>query len=261
MREHLEHSNAPVGIQKLQKELRASHGWRPEELKGIIAEGISHGLIFEWPAYRRSARYWHCDDKRYVRDRIIEIASKAALPKRDLALRAAKAAHNYGAKKAEAQIQHLVKEGAVKKTQALVGGGSLFYESGSPWALLETSARTLVEKFRQLGVEESDVAKVFAPTPTIATPMQPTAAKPELSQSIYEALQQMERGPVTVYRLRAAVPQASKKDFDQAVLALAEQQRVYLSRHDHGWALPEDERERLVHDGGTNLYVAVTLRD
>jgi hypothetical protein len=67
--------------------------------------------------------------------------------------------------------------------------------------------------------------------------------------------------PVSLPQVRAAFPLTEKAEFDRAVLALADEQKVYLTQHDHGWAMPEAERDLLVHDGGTRLYVAITLRD
>lgn len=66
--------------------------------------------------------------------------------------------------------------------------------------------------------------------------------------------------PVSLPRVRAAFPGTEKAEFDRAVLALADQQQVYLTRHDHGWAMPEADRALLVHDGGSRLYAAVTVR-
>jgi hypothetical protein len=48
--------------------------------------------------------------------------------------------------------------------------------------------------------------------------------------------------------------------FDQAVLSLYKERRVYLDRHDHPMRLTDAERRDLVSDGDGNYYVGITLR-
>jgi hypothetical protein len=52
----------------------------------------------------------------------------------------------------------------------------------------------------------------------------------------------------------------AKADFDQAVLNLYRDRRVYLDRHDHPMRLSDAERKDLVTDGAGNYYVGITLR-
>ena len=52
----------------------------------------------------------------------------------------------------------------------------------------------------------------------------------------------------------------AKAEFDQAVMALYKNGRVYLDRHDHPLRLSDPERRDLVFDGTGNYYVGITLR-
>jgi hypothetical protein len=52
----------------------------------------------------------------------------------------------------------------------------------------------------------------------------------------------------------------AKAEFDQAVLSLYKNRRVYLDRHDHPLRLSDAERRDLVFDGEGNYYVGITLR-
>ena len=52
----------------------------------------------------------------------------------------------------------------------------------------------------------------------------------------------------------------AKAEFDQAVLSLYKDKRVYLDRHDHPLRLSDAERRDLVFDGAENYYVGITLR-
>jgi hypothetical protein len=52
----------------------------------------------------------------------------------------------------------------------------------------------------------------------------------------------------------------AKAEFDQAVLSLYKDRRVYLDRHDHPMRLTDAERRDLVFDEAGNYYVGITLR-
>jgi hypothetical protein len=61
-------------------------------------------------------------------------------------------------------------------------------------------------------------------------------------------------------RVLLSVQRQLKADFDEAVLALYRDRRVYLDRHDHPLRLSDTERQNLVCDGVGNYYVGITLR-
>jgi len=63
-----------------------------------------------------------------------------------------------------------------------------------------------------------------------------------------------------VIRTSLGAPPKAKVDFDQAVLSLYKDRRVYLDRHDHPMRLTDAERRDLVSDGTGNYYVGITLR-
>ncbi|MCW5979323.1 MAG: hypothetical protein KIT09_14705 [Bryobacteraceae bacterium] len=268
LRKYVEQAAAPVRAATLRKDMRAAQRWKRARTDEIANAAVAAGVVFAWGS-GRNPRYWRREAGEFLRERVLEAASEVALPKTELAKRASRAAHDAGPKQAGAAIAELLKEGALKQVKAIVGGGTLFHTASVPEALLRASAEALVAKFRTLGMDAAQVAQAFrvvsSPehTPLTAPPAGP-AAETDVAERALQILRQLQGGPavpVTVYRLRAAMPEASKPELDRAVMALAATQRVYLTRHDHGWALPEDERERLVHDGGANLYVAITIRD
>jgi hypothetical protein len=214
---------APVSATRLQKEF----AWTREALEAV---------------FRAAAR-----------ENLLEIASISALPKNRLAKEAARSFRRcYGAKKIEKLVSALEREGLLRKVRAVVGPGTLFYRAGDP--------RPLVWAFRER------LEKLGFSRPHIDEALGPVAKKPDagdLPGRLLERIRALEEAPgvpVTVHSLRAAFPGIPKFDFDRAVLALADQGQVFLIQHDHGWALPEAEREALVHDGGTKLYVGVKLR-
>lgn len=69
-------------------------------------------------------------------------------------------------------------------------------------------------------------------------------------------------GGLSLIEVRASLKAGGKVKpvFDQAVLALYKDRRVYLDRHDHPMRLSDAERRDLVSDEAGNYYVGITLR-
>jgi hypothetical protein len=82
---------------------------------------------------------------------------------------------------------------------------------------------------------------------------EPAAAQPLVDEvSILQALERLEPRKglvVTAHRLRAALPEAPKKDLDQAIMRLYRAGKVLLHRHSGPLLLPEDERQELIQSG------------
>lgn len=84
---------------------------------------------------------------------------------------------------------------------------------------------------------------------------------PNLEHSILDKLQGKPGGLSLIeVRVSLGAQGKAKAEFDQAVLALYKNRRVYLDRHDHPLRLSDAERRDLVFDGAGNYYVGITLR-
>lgn len=243
----LEDSPVPVTRSKLLKELRARERWTERQAAAHLAEAVEAGAAVEWPKFH-GPRYWRRAPASLVREEILAIAASEALAKDKLIRAAVRRAHHPGAKLAESALRDLLKEGLLYRQKLL--GPALYFRSDHPETFAEASFQAVREGLRRFGISE--------PTERTAAP-RPTPDGAVLAGIV--RLQPSPGVPVTVASLRAAIGGLSKAAFDSAVLALADQQRIYLTTHDHGWALPEADREQLVWDGGQKLYVAVTLRD
>jgi hypothetical protein len=245
---YLSEAPAPVTQKKMEKDLKVN--------EASLGEAAASGRVFAWPKYRGAPRYWYRDPAAVVRDAVASVLAGAAMPKKDLAAKAAKLSFNCPKKVVDAAISALVKDGAVK-TAKPVGPGALYYSPAHPEALVRSAHEMVDERLRRSGVDTG--LRTSEPVPASTPP--PDAG---LAGRILETVRRLQPAagvPVTVQSIRAAVRDAGKESVDQAILALADQQKVFLTVHDHGWALPEAQREELVFDGGQKLYVAVTLRD
>ncbi len=246
--DYLAASPGPVTQKKLEKELKAD--------KVVLQEAAASGAVHAWPKYRGAARYWHRDPSEVVRQAITTVLAGNAMPKRELVTAASRQAFNFPKKAVEATLSTLVKSGTILPAKP-VGPTAFYYLPDHTEALARAAHAAVDERLARLGIDSPAPRTVAAPPPATHE------SEASLSDRILEALRRLQPAPavpVTVQSIRAAVPNADKLSVDRAILALADQQKVYLTTHDHGWALPEAQREELVFDGGQKLYVAVTLR-
>ena len=239
---YLEGEPAPVSRAKLSKDLRLT----AKQADAHLSEAVRSGAAFQWPRLRGAVRYWHRDPAVLVREEILNVAAGSALTRRELVRAISPRAHDCGTKIVQSTVRALLEEGWLRSGKTI--GPALCYRTDRPRPLVEASFAALSERLRRLGIEDAEMATADV-----------SPAEALFDQIVL--LQPAPGIPVTVRSLRAAMPGMSKAEFDAAVLSLADQRRIYLTTHDHGWALPEAERHELVWNGGRKLYVAVTLVD
>lgn len=244
--ELLKDAPEPVAGKKLKDDLRARERWKPKEVTAFLKQAVAEGAVYAWP----KSRFWARNPADVARSAALDLSAEAAMPKKELI--AQTGARSFGSgKAATGAVAALLGSGALKKAK-LVGKTELIYRAGDLRGLVTASYGALARELRKLGLVEA---------PEVTPPVEPGAA---LADRILEAVKRLQPGPavpVTVQALRSAMPGVGKTEFDRAVIQLADRLVVYLTSHDHGWALAEAEREQLVFDGGQKLYVAVTLRD
>jgi hypothetical protein len=255
--EVLSSESGPLTAKKLQQKMRARYRIAPADVTAALTELVQNQTVHVWPAFRSSAaRYWHCDANSYIRERIFEIASSVALPRKHLEIRAARLSHCTRAR-VEKTLNELIREGRIVKART-VGRSALLFASGATQALIASSLDLLKERLLRTGLSEEEIRAAG-----FGAESRETSAPPDIERRILDGLRDLQPtpgGPVTARALRARLADVSKPEFDQAIMKLADQQRVYVIRHDHGGALAEAEQQQLINDGGTNLYVAVALR-
>jgi len=261
--DHLQKAPSPLTAKQLQKALGTLHKITEGEVTAGLTEAGRLGQAYPWAG--RSPRYWHCDEKAFIQERLLEIAGVEALSAKELVARASRISKGCTQAAVEKEFKAL-KQARQIVGKKIFGPSVLYYIDGSPGALVKGSIRVLRDKLRKSGLTEAQIEselKGIAQAPVSSSPVEAPASRKDLGASIADALRQLEPAhgaPVTVHRLRSAIPEADKRAFDEAVLKLADQQVLSLTRHDNGWALPKEEREELIFDGGDALYVAVAFR-
>jgi hypothetical protein len=243
--------------------MKTRHRLTSEDVDSALTELVRNQDAYDWPAFRRVPRYWHCDPDAYIRDRILEIASEVALTKPELVSRATKKAHRCSKSRVDSGVAALIRERDILKANA--AGKTLYFKAGASKALIAGALELLRQSLMRAGITDAEIRNAGAGlSEKAAQPVSEIESTPQLADRILGALRELEPAPgapVTAKALRSRVADAEKTEFDRAVMQLAERQQVYVTKHDHGWALPESEREQLIHDGGTNLYVAVATRE
>jgi|ERR1051326_8327151 hypothetical protein len=258
--EELREATAPVSLKALQKRLAVKR-ITPEVVAASLTTFVQNRTAYAWPKFRSVVRYWHQEPNSYVQVRILEVASSAALPKDELVKRVAKIGQGCGKTLVRDNVAALVREEKIVKART-VGQSQLFYAADATEALIRSSLELLKSRLLESGVSEENLRRINLGAESPACVSAP-AAYVGTGTRILEALRDLQSSPgaaVTARALRARLIGVDKAEFDRAVIQLAEEQRVYVVRHDHGWGLPEAERGDLIHDGGTNLYVAVGTR-
>ncbi len=258
--EVLQRSEKPLSVRGIRQQLAGAFRLRPKqeaELKTLLQETAS---IHEWP----KSRFWIRDPKVIAETALLEAASDAPLTRSALnkAFGARVKAYPVTARNA------LIEE--------LIGAGRLFQDP--PWGgarVMLTAVRPDREHYRQ--ALEDQIKPILArfaaagldPRPLIdqiCTSAADPPAATGLGDRILDVLNAMEPRKglvVSAHRLRR-VPELAgvdKAEFDEAVMRLAAQHRVFL--HDHGapLAVQPGEREELVTDGKGGFYVGIAWRD
>lgn len=261
MLEYLKDTPSPLTASQLRAGLKKLQQMSNSDAMACLTEAVQLGEVHEWPG-GRSRRYWHCDPQAFIQERLLEIAAVEALSGPQLLARAAKVSKGCSRSTIKKELA-VLKQARQIVARKIVGQGAIYYRSGSDRALIKGSVRLLREKLLSLGLPEPEIAAEFRGTtavPAASIPMH--APVMDLGAAIVAALRQLQPAagaPVSVHRLRAAI-QAGKKEFDDAVLRLADEQSIYLTRHDHGRALPKEEQDTLVFDGRDAFYVTVAFR-
>src|SRR3954452_10230478 len=120
---------SPQTLKNLQKLMRSRQGTAPEIVTAELTELVRDQNVYQWPAFRRATRYWHCHPDQFVRDRIVELASNAALTKSELLNRVRKVSHGCSENFVDSNVKGLIGEGKIVKART-VGQSDLLYAAG-----------------------------------------------------------------------------------------------------------------------------------
>ena len=253
--EVLQRSDKPLSVSQIRRQLAGAYRVAPKlepELKALLA--TTRG-VYEWP----TARFWSRDPKVVAETALLESAAAAPLARSALNKAFAARVKGYPAAARNELIAELIREGRLFEDPPW-GGRGVMLTATKPDAerfrrALEDAITPVLKKYALAGLDPRPlVDQICAPTTN------------DLAERIFDALNAIEPRKglvVSAHRLRRAAEfaRAGKPEFDEAVMRLFAQRRVFL--HDHGapFAVSATEREELVTDGKGRYYVGIAWRD
>ncbi len=225
-------------------------------LRGRMAEMQQAGLLKPWPG--KAPAWWHLGPQEALGAVLLETLGQRALLRAQWVREAKARLKGRTAAEWQKACDELITSGRVVAHVARIEGKRMeaCVRAERRAALLELYSpviERLKEEWRRLGIRDGDVARFLA-----------GGGEPGAELLLAE-LRRLERespppNPVALLRMRAALAEMTKEEFDRAALELLRQGRVYMAPHDHAMRLTGEERRSLVTDGAGHYYVSITAR-
>jgi hypothetical protein len=217
----------PVSFAKLKK---AFAGKKSGVSEAELREALGGEGIFAWTKPKNS--FWHVDPEGQLEEELLAACRKKAMTPADVK----------GVSKKKA-VERLVAAKKIVLYPAVEGKKKVMVAAGGHDAYWAYAREVIAEKLKKAGIEEEG-----------------------LEEKIWEVLPKLEPErdvPVSTGRVRRALglTEADKKRFDEALLKMREQRRVYLSQHDHPLGLSAEDRDMLIDGRDGRHYVAITRRE
>jgi hypothetical protein len=228
----LQQEPSPLTFPKLKKIfVSKKSGVTEADLRAALAgEGI-----FAWTKPKNS--YWHIDPALWLENQIVAQCGRKAIDKVVL--------KGPAKKELDGAVAKLLAEGKIIRYPAIEGKKTVLVAAAGAreayWAYVRD---TIEAKLMKAGIAE----------------------EAGLDEKIWDILPKLEPErdvPVSTARVRSALGlgENDKHRFDEAVLRLREQRKVYLSQHDHALAVSKEERDLLIEGKDGRYYVAITRRE
>ncbi|MDX2031437.1 MAG: hypothetical protein SF339_12250 [Blastocatellia bacterium] len=265
----LDASEEPLTKSRLRQALPSGRFKLPESrITEILAELQRRELVFRFNPYGgKHERYWTRRLDEYARITLLAALAGSPVTRAELVKKTDGRLKDFPEDKRRAMLNELVKEGAVRKWPALIGGRSELFSTRAPDSRVYFQ-HVLASLRRKLDLSEdqliADVAALLADLRARAADALPP---PDPAQAILDAIARLappsSPGAVVSTRtLRQAVNEQfpEKAEFDRAVLELAAQEKLAVHYHDFPASLSPGELDELVTDGRGNFYIGVALR-
>jgi hypothetical protein len=247
----LQQAEKPQSFNQLKKGAHLDEG----ALTSALEAGIEQRTVFKWPDFRRSQYFWSRPAEQAAREAVLAVAAEEALSKSRLMEQACKRVRGFQTKAMAPIVAELVASKDLREVSAFTSG-KLLVRSDVAAAAYSAAARKFIEqKFRKAGLE----LPTFAAAVTPDGPVQARDAGTEILEAM-QSLEPVPGVPVSTQRLRARLPQLSKRQFDAAALELRNSEQVFLSLHHDPHNLPQEERDLLIDGGDGTFYVAIAVR-
>lgn len=295
--ETLRRSASPLSPSQIEQQLGKRFRRPRAELETLLASLVETGSVSRFSRLRGSWRFWTQPIEEYIDAELRRVMADRPKTRSDVLKAVKKRLEGVSEDRIGERIRELAKAGVLQEWPTVLGGRSRLFSARqvepdfyvgdalsklieklskaglSSQAVLE-AARTEIERqvTRQTGIPADEPASIPSDEPKPSDDSAgPQTEAADFSTPLEELI--LERMPVVEPRAREGglVPLAdlrrcldfqhtAKGDFDEAVLNLAREWKVSLSRHPHVAGLTEDERNDLVADGEGNFYNGIAFR-
>jgi len=256
-----------VDLEKLFKELEAQ---------------VRKGRICQWPAAKGEKKFWEKDPDLSARHNIIEFLGEKPLTRSELLNCFKKHLFGFFDTETKDPMQknlHILIEAKEVIEHPPVGRGRISRFGVTPPELLpyfgklKKEYEAICKKLDRAAISSETVYKsVCAFLSSVGEktdPVEPLSeggrVTPALLKRIFEKVHRIEpaagqQALVSIPLLRKAM-QLPKSMFDEAILTLARQEKIWLHRHVDPAQIGESERSRLISDRRGNYYMGLVLRN
>lgn len=282
IRVKLEHAPAPLKFKEVCKGLPRGKKVKPaeaeQEARRLLEEEVRLGRAFAYPSGKNGERrFWARDEKHLVREKALELAA-TPLALSALKTKVAKAVAGADGAFVELLLREMIGDGRLHEHAPKGKGAPLFGAAPPPppppwWeqakhqaavkklaeacvkllAAANAPAEELLQALRgKLATAPAAAARPSQSAASVTTPEPPPAPPvglaPDLQSLILKAV--ANAPVVSLAELREEMPSEYQgRAFDEAVLRLADEQRVIINQDDNPDRFTEADRARYVCDG------------
>jgi len=261
--ESLRRSDRPLTAREIVKSIPPPSRMDPRALEPLLKQDAR---VIPWPPRTASAppRYWTRQPQEIAESVLMELLADRALTASDLQRKVGRHLAGFSTAEKRALVESQV--------DALLSAGRLYLHPPPGRAKLKYSAKPAeaseyIGKLRkELDLLAAKLASVGITREQILEALRGERLLAELPQRIAGRITEYLKskpGGIGVGRLREdlGLSLADKAAFDEAVLSLYRQRRVYLDQHDWPAGLRPADKDELVTDGRGNYFVVIGLRD
>ncbi len=271
----LQQADRPLTISQIRKQLPSGkYKLSEKRIAEILDDQLRQQRVYRFkPSGGKSDRYWTRDHEDYARETILKRLDERPMTRSDLIRRTNAELRDCSEEKRRDLLNRMLKEGALRKWPAMIGGRSELFSTRPPDSqfYIEHALTKLCKKLdlpREKLIE--DAQRLLTRTqqkPGLESGPASEPDREDFTQLILDRIIQIKPAAktgalVSLTELRGALKDKipDKASFDEAVIRLAEQESVALQYHDFPASLNQDELNGLVTDGRGNYYIGVSLR-
>jgi len=259
--EALKRSGQPLTSGKILELIPSPSRVKPAVLEELLKKPVAEGMLAIWPPRQKgqAQRYWTRTPEAAVETGLMELLADAVESPSGAVKKLTSRLAGFSDKERGALVESCL--------EALASAGKLYrhpVRGRTRYGARPAAAAGYVKALRK---EVDALAKKLAPAGVtreqILAALADDARGDRLSERMLDHLKAKGR-VVSIGELRESVAPApeDKSRFDDAVLSLWRQRRVFLDRHDYPQSMSDSDRNHdLVLDGKGNYYVMIGLRD